>query len=113
LRISRFALSERIRSVQFIGSTEDYAVNLKPPRGKMKMKLIYLMIALLLSMMLVACEQKQTNTTEKVIDKVNDALDRRSDEKARDAIEDVSEAVEDASKELQKGIEDISKEIKK
>ena len=59
------------------------------------MKLSYLMIALLLSMMLVACEQKQTNTTEKVIDKVNDALDRRSDEKARDATAEVSQKGEE------------------
>jgi hypothetical protein len=47
------------------------------------------------------------------MDKVNDALDRRPNEKARDAIEeDVTSAVKDASEEAQGKMEEISKEIK-
>lgn len=77
------------------------------------MKLNYLIIAILLSMTLPACEQKQTGTTEKIIDKVNDALDRRPDEKARDTIEDVRETAEDTSKEIKEKLDEITKEIKK
>ncbi|MBK7491592.1 MAG: hypothetical protein KBF68_10905 [Nitrosomonas sp.] len=76
------------------------------------MKLGYLfMIAIALST-LSACGQKPTETTEKVMDKVNDALDRRPNEKAHDAVEDITSAVKDASEEAQGKMEEIAKEIK-
>ncbi|QOJ23699.1 MAG: hypothetical protein HRU78_08570 [Gammaproteobacteria bacterium] len=76
----------------------------------MKLRCLFMMMIALLT--LAACEQKPAGTTEKVMDKVNDALDRRPNEKARDAIEDVTSAVKDASEEAQGKMEEISKEIK-
>lgn len=73
--------------------------------------LFMIAIALALST-LSACGQKPTETTEKVVDKVNDALDRRPNEKARDAIEDITSAVKDATEEAQGKMEEIAKEIK-
>lgn len=55
-----------------------------------------------------ACEPKQT-TTEKVKDKVNDALDRRPGEKVRDAAEDAKDAVKDAGKDLKRAVKDATK----
>ena len=43
------------------------------------------------------CEPQKT-TTEKVTDKVNDALDRRPGEKVRDAAEDTKDAVKDVAR---------------
>ncbi len=48
-------------------------------------------------------------TTEKVMNKVNDVLDRCSNEKACDAIEDITSAVKDASEEAQGKMEEIAK----
>lgn len=73
--------------------------------------LFMIAIAIALST-LSACGQKPTETTEKVVDKVNDALDRRPNEKARDAIEDITSAVKDATEEAQGKMEEIAKEIK-
>lgn len=77
------------------------------------MKLHYLIMGALLLAILTACEQKITITTEKVADKVNDALDRRPNEKIRDAVEDAGDAVKDASKEIQKSLEAVTEEMKK
>lgn len=46
------------------------------------------------------------------MDKVNDALDRRPNEKACDAVEDITSVVKDASEEAQGKMEEIAKEIK-
>jgi type IV pilus biogenesis protein CpaD/CtpE len=48
------------------------------------------------------CDQKPKSTTEQVKDKVNDALDRRPNEKLRDAAEDVRDGVKEAVKDLKK-----------
>ena len=76
------------------------------------MKLRYFFMIVIVLSTLSACGQKSTETTEKVVDKVNDALDRRPNEKARDAIEDITSAVKDASEEAQGKMEEIAKEIK-
>jgi type IV pilus biogenesis protein CpaD/CtpE len=48
------------------------------------------------------CDQKPKSTSEQVKDKVNDALDRRPNEKLRDAAEDVRDGVKEAAKDLKK-----------
>ncbi len=57
------------------------------------MKLQHLILSAAL-LALPSCEQKQT-PTDKVKDKVNDALDRRPGEKVRDVTEDAKDAVKD------------------
>lgn len=57
---------------------------------------------------LVACEKPQT-TSEKVKDSVNDALDRRPNEKVRDAAEDAKDAVKDAAKDTKRAVKDATK----
>ena len=49
---------------------------------------------------LAGCDQKPKSTTEQIKDKVNDALDRRPNEKLRDAAEDVRDGVKEAVKDL-------------
>ena len=46
------------------------------------------------------------------MDKVNDALDWHPNEKARDAVEDITSAMKDAFEEAQGKMEEIAKEIK-
>jgi hypothetical protein len=50
-----------------------------------------------------ACERKPT-VTEKVTDKVNDALDRRPGEKVRDAAEETKDAVKDAANDVKDAV---------
>jgi len=50
-------------------------------------------------LLLPACEQKQTST-EEVKETVNDALDRRPGEEARDAAEEAGDAIEDAAEDV-------------
>ena len=57
-----------------------------------------LMLVLPLALLLSACEPK--SGAEKLKDKVNDALDRRPNEKLRDAAEDVRDGVKDAVKDV-------------
>jgi len=64
------------------------------------MKISHLILALPLIFTLLACEQKPTSTTEQVKDKVNDALDRRPNEKLKDAAEDVRDGAKSAVKDL-------------
>lgn len=59
------------------------------------MKQYFVLVIAVMFLALPACEQKQT-TTEKVMDRVDDALDRRPDEKARDIAEDIGDKVDDA-----------------
>ena len=72
------------------------------------MKLHYSLILAATLLALPACERKQT-TTEKVKEKVNDALDRRPAEKFQDAAEDTKDAVKDASKEIKDAVKDTTK----
>lgn len=67
------------------------------------MKLHHLFIATATLLVLPACQRKPT-VTEKVTDKVNDALDRRPGEKIRDAAEDTRDAVKDAAKDVKDAV---------
>ncbi|MEO7318103.1 MAG: hypothetical protein ABIZ56_03835 [Chthoniobacteraceae bacterium] len=57
---------------------------------------------------LAGCEPKQT-TTEKAKDNINDALDRRPGEKARDVAEDTKDAVKDVAKDIKGGVKDATR----
>ncbi len=63
------------------------------------MKSKHLLLVLPLLVLLGACDQKQS-TSASVKDKVNDALDRRPNEKLRDAAEDLRDGVKEAAKDL-------------
>lgn len=64
----------------------------------MRVSRLFLVAALVAAF--AGCEQKPKSTTEVVKDKVNDALDRRSNEKIKDAAEDVSDGVKAAVKDV-------------
>jgi uncharacterized protein YjbJ (UPF0337 family) len=64
------------------------------------MKKASLLLALPLIAALAACEQKPASTTEQIKDKVNDALDRRPNEKLKDAAEDIRDGAKEAVKDL-------------
>ena len=53
------------------------------------MKKAVLLLALPFALALAACDQKPKSTAEQVKDRVNDALDRRPNEKLKDAAEDL------------------------
>ena len=57
---------------------------------------------------IVGCDRKPT-TSEKVEDKVKDALDARPHEKVKDATEDTKDAVKDASKDVKDAVKDATK----
>ncbi len=59
-----------------------------------------MLLALLLALALAACDQKPQSTTEQVQDKVNDALDRRPNEKLKDVAEDLRDGAKSAVKDL-------------
>ena len=80
------------------------------------MKSYFVIMIAAMFLALSACEQKQQTNTEKVMDRVDDALDRRSDEKAHDIAEDISDKVDDAldrrsDEEIRDAAEDISDEL--
>lgn len=77
--------------------------------GEMMMKPNYLLILIITATFLVlpACDQTKTGT-EKAMDNVDDALDRRPGEKARDAIEDAGDKLEDAGKEIKESVKDAT-----
>ena len=64
------------------------------------MEISHLIIALPLAFALAACEQKPASTSEQIKDKVNDALDRRPNEKLKDAVEDIRDGAKAAAKDL-------------
>lgn len=64
------------------------------------MRTSHLLLALPLIFTLAACEQKPSSTTEQVKDKVNDSLDRRPNEKLKDAAEDLRDGAKSAIKDL-------------
>ncbi len=67
---------------------------------KIGMKNAVLLLALPFVFAMAGCEQKPKSTTEQVKDKVNDALDRRPNEKLKDAAEDVRDGAKSAVKDL-------------
>ena len=73
----------------------------------MKLHRRLLLLAATTLLALPACERKQT-TSEKIKDKVDDALDRRPGEKIRDAGEDLKDAAKDA----RDGVKDAAKDLK-
>jgi hypothetical protein len=75
----------------------------------MKMKLTYLYMLMIAAtlMVLPACDQPKTGT-EKVMDNVDDALDRRPGEKARDAADAAGDKLEDAGKDIKESVKDAT-----
>jgi len=71
------------------------------------MKKYLLSLLLMVYLILSACGQNQT-ATEKIIDNTNDALDRRPNEKMRDAAEDASDSVKGAGKNIKEAIKDAT-----
>ncbi len=71
------------------------------------MKPYYLLILIITATFLAlsACDNKQTGS-EKVMNKVDDALDRRPGEKVRDAAEEVVQEIDDAAKEIKESAKD-------
>ncbi len=76
----------------------------------MKMKTYYLLILIIGATFLTlsACDNKQTGS-EKVMNKVDDALDRRPGEKIRDAAEDAGHELDDAAKAIKESAKDAGK----
>jgi hypothetical protein len=64
------------------------------------MKKTALLLAVPFVFAMAACEQKPKTTTEQVKDKVDDALDRRPNEKLKDAAEDIRDGAKSAVKDL-------------
>lgn len=77
----------------------------------MKTTTARLLLALVLTLGLAACDQKPKSTTEKIKDKVGDALDQRSNEKLRDAAEDLQKEAKEVGKEIKEAEKEIAKEI--
>lgn len=73
------------------------------------MKLSYLYILMITAALVVlpACDQPKTGT-EKAMDNVDDALDRRPGEKVRDAAEDASDKLEDVGKDIKESVKDAT-----
>ena len=73
------------------------------------MKPYYFFILIIAATILVlpACDQPQTGT-DKVMNKVDDALDRRPGEKVRDATEDLGNELEDAGGEIKESVKDAT-----
>jgi hypothetical protein len=78
--------------------------------GEINMKPYYLLILIIGATLLTlpACDNNQTGS-EKVMNKVDDALDRRPGEKIRDAAEDVGHELDDAAKEIKESAKDAGK----
>lgn len=67
----------------------------------------YSMIPFAVFLAFAGCDQKTTG--EKVKDKVDDALDRRPGEKARDAAEDLKDAAKDAGRDIKGAVKDATR----
>ena len=59
-----------------------------------------------------ACERKPQTAGEKIEDKVNDALDRRPNEKAKDTAEDLKADAKDLGHDLKQAGKDAKDELK-
>ena len=64
------------------------------------MKPVHLLLISAMVGALAACEQKPSTSIDQLKDKVNDALDRRPNEKLRDAAEDIRDGIKDAAKDI-------------
>lgn len=71
----------------------------------MKIHLLFLAAVTLLA--LPACKRDKP-LSEKAKDSINDGLDRRPGEKARDAAEDAADAVKEAGKEVKEAVKDAT-----
>lgn len=69
------------------------------------MKPYYLLCAAALFAM-PSCERQQSS---EIKNKVDDALDRRPNEKIKDAAEDTKDAVEDAAKDVKDAVKDATR----
>ena len=67
----------------------------------------YLLLMMSVFLFLSACDQTRS-PADKVIDNTNDALDRRPNEKMRDAAEDASDGVKGAGKNIKEAIKDAT-----
>jgi hypothetical protein len=73
----------------------------------MKFPTALLLAPALLAFALPSCEKAET-TSEKVGEKVDDALDRRPAEKLQDAAEDAGDAVKDAAEDVKDAVNDAT-----
>ena len=73
----------------------------------MKLSYLYMLMIAATIVVLPACDQPKTGT-EKAMDNVDDALDRRPGEKARDAAEDASDKLEDVGKDIKESVKDAT-----
>lgn len=70
-----------------------------------------LLVGLPLALGLSACEKKPEGLVEQAQDKVNDALDRRPNEKLKDAAEDLGQAAAEAKKAAGKAAEGAAESV--
>jgi hypothetical protein len=77
------------------------------------MKLSSLLLATLLgsTVALAACKKEQPTVVDKAVDSVQDALDIRDNEAARDAVEDLQSAGENAAEAIEDKAEEIREEM--
>lgn len=73
------------------------------------MKLNYLLAAVVIAS-LPACKEK--HETPNVKEKIDDALDRRPNEKLKDAGEDIKDAAKDAGHDLKRAGKEIKEDVK-
>jgi gas vesicle protein len=71
------------------------------------------MISLAILMALAAgCARESSNPVDRAVDKTKDALDMRSNEKIKDAAEDVQDAAKDASQGIKDAAHDATQQAK-
>lgn len=75
--------------------------------------LLLLAVCLPLTLGLSACEKKPEGLIEQAQDKVNDALDRRPNEKLKDAAEDLGKAAAEAREAAGKAAEGAAESVGK
>lgn len=73
----------------------------------MKLSYLYMLIIAATILMLPACDQSQTGS-EKVMDNVDDALDRRPGEKILDATEDAGDKIKEVGKDAKENVKDAT-----
>jgi hypothetical protein len=76
------------------------------------MKLHTYLLPAVAALMLSACEDKPKPVDEKIKDKVDDALDRRPNEKLKDAGEDIKDAAKDVKDEVNDAAKDTKDAVK-
>lgn len=73
----------------------------------MKLSYLYMLVIAATILMLPACNQSQTGG-EKVMDNVDDALDRRPGEKILDATEDAGDKIKEIGKDAKENVKDAT-----